>query len=87
MGKTVLEMAASRALHITLPEAQAADAALDHLVSVLYPLSLLLVLDNCEHLVDGARARRAPAGHQPGTAEHPWRGLVQARPAGGPESP
>ncbi len=43
----------AQALRITRPES---GSTADHLVAVLASMSLLLVLDNCEHLVDAAGA-------------------------------
>ena len=42
----------AQALRIRLPAQAARDAQADHLVAVVGPMSLLLVLDNCEHVVD-----------------------------------
>ena len=63
--------------------------------SVLAPQPLLLVLDNCEHVLDTASElvelvlqwcpRRAGARHQPGAARHPRRGGVVGAAAAGAE--
>jgi predicted ATPase len=55
------------------------DATVETVAAALAPRSLLLVLDNCEHVLDAVgdtdrcgvetRAASAPAGHQPGGPE------------------
>ena len=49
----LLPQRVAQALHIAQPQS---GSTADHLVAVLASMSLLLVLDNCEHLVDAAGA-------------------------------
>ncbi len=67
------------------------ERAVESLVDILAGRRLLLVLDNCEHLLDAvaharrrdqrARARRPCARHEPATAQRTGRDRDAARPA------
>ena len=82
----LLPNAVAQALHITMP---GQGAALDELVAGMAPRTALLVLDNCEHLLDAAaalvqavlagRAERHAAGDQPGAAASAGRAAVPGR--------
>ena len=90
----LLPTAVAQAMGVTLPGKQSAQ---EEVVDALRHRALLLVLDNCEHLLDaaGAFARalrdRAPgardAGHQPGAAADRRRALVHAAALSLPATP
>ncbi|MDX6338685.1 MAG: hypothetical protein QOG05_6025, partial [Streptosporangiaceae bacterium] len=73
-SKDAVAPAISQALEIT---AQPARAALDTLLDALAPQDMLIVLDNCEHLIGGcaktadAIVRRCPQVHLVATSREP----------------